>query len=116
MSSVDINRIPTPLAAPAAQLWVCCPQEAPLLESSAKTMAMGITMKIRKKEVEPLRDSLLAIGGTLDTNVYGRPVDRRLKPDSTRRTIYDFVDRANIADVLVNFDFATAIFHHHQKK
>ena len=34
-------------------------------------------------------------------------MDLRLKPDSTRRTIYDFVDRANIADVLINFDFAT---------
>jgi len=31
----------------------------------------------------------------------------RLKPDSTRRTIYDFVDRANIPDVMINFDFAT---------
>ncbi len=62
---------------------------------------------IRRLEFEPLRDSLLAIGGSLDTNLYGRAVDLRLHPDSTRRTIYDFVDRANIADVLVNFDFAT---------
>ena len=62
---------------------------------------------IRRLEFEPLRDSLLAIGGLLDTNVYGRPVDLRLKPDSTRRTVYNFVDRANLADVLINFDFAT---------
>jgi len=62
---------------------------------------------IRRLEFEPLRDSLLAIGGTLDETVYGRPVDLRQHPDSTRRTIYDYVDRANIADVLVNFDFAT---------
>ena len=62
---------------------------------------------IRRLEFEPLRDSLLAIGGTLDTNLYGRPVDLRQKPNSTRRTIYDYVDRANIPDVLINFDFAT---------
>ena len=62
---------------------------------------------IRRLEFEPLRDSLLAIGGTLDTNVYGRPVDLRQHPESTRRTIYDFVDRANVPDVLINFDFAT---------
>ena len=62
---------------------------------------------LRRLEFEPLRDSLLAIGGMLDTNLYGRPVDLRQNPDSTRRTIYDFVDRANIADVLINFDFAT---------
>jgi len=62
---------------------------------------------IRRLEYEPLRDSLLAIGGSLDTNLYGRPVDMRLKPNSTRRTMYDYVDRANIPDVMVNFDFAT---------
>ena len=62
---------------------------------------------IRRLEYEPLRDSLLAIGGLLDTNLYGRPVDFKRNPDSTRRTIYGYVDRANIDDVLVNFDFAT---------
>jgi hypothetical protein len=62
---------------------------------------------IRRLEYEPLRDSLLAIGGTLDPTLYGRPVDMRSKPDSTRRTIYDYVDRANIPDVMINFDFAT---------
>ena len=62
---------------------------------------------IRRLEYEPLRDSLLAIGGILDTNLYGRPVDLRQNPNSTRRTIYDFIDRANIPDTLINFDFAT---------
>ena len=37
---------------------------------------------IRRLEFEPLRDSLLAIGGTLDTNIYGRPVD--LRPQTRR--------------------------------
>ena len=62
---------------------------------------------IRRLEFEPLRDSLLAIGGMLDNSVYGRPVDLRLHPESARRTIYDLVDRANIPDTLINFDFAT---------
>jgi len=62
---------------------------------------------IRRLEYEPLRDSLLALGGLLDPKVYGRPVDVREHPDATRRTVYDFVDRANIDDVLINFDFAT---------
>ena len=62
---------------------------------------------LRRLEYEPLRDSLLAIGGLLDTNVYGRPVDLRQHPDSTRRSVYHLVDRANIDDVLINFDFAT---------
>jgi mono/diheme cytochrome c family protein len=58
---------------------------------------------IRRLEFEPLRDSLLAIGGTLDKTMYGRP---ERDPNSRRRTIYAFIDRQNPADVLVNFDFA----------
>jgi len=61
---------------------------------------------VRRLEFEALRDSLLAIGGNLDTNMYGRPVDIEFEPYSTRRTIYGRVDRADLADVLVNFDFA----------
>jgi hypothetical protein len=62
---------------------------------------------LRRLEYEPLRDSLLAIGGTLDHTLYGRPVNFRENPGSTRRTIYGYVDRANIPDVMINFDFAT---------
>jgi hypothetical protein len=61
---------------------------------------------IRRLEFEPLRDSLLAIGGTLDTNMHGRPVDLNKEPYSTRRSVYGFIDRQNLADVLVNFDVA----------
>jgi len=61
---------------------------------------------IRRLEFEPIRDSLLAIGGTLDKTMYGRPVDMNGGEASTRRTIYQYVDRQNPADVLVNFDFA----------
>jgi hypothetical protein len=61
---------------------------------------------IRRLEFEALRDSLLAIGGDLDPTMYGRPVDIESEPFSTRRTIYGLVDRSDIADVLVNFDFA----------
>jgi cytochrome c553 len=61
---------------------------------------------IRRLEFEPLRDSLLAIGGTLDTNMYGRPVDLFKEPYSNRRSVYGYIDRQNPADTLVNFDFA----------
>src|SRR5207249_11091389 len=61
---------------------------------------------IRRLEFEALRDSLLAIGGALDKTLYGRPVDLTKEPYSTRRTIYGFVDRSDVADVLINFDFA----------
>ncbi len=61
---------------------------------------------IRRLEFEALRDSLLAIGGDLDPTMFGRPVDIESEPFSTRRTIYGKVDRSDVADVLVNFDFA----------
>ena len=60
---------------------------------------------IRRLEYEPIRDSLLAIGGTLDTTMYGKPVN--LSDEATRRrTVYGSIDRQNPSDVLVNFDFA----------
>jgi hypothetical protein len=61
---------------------------------------------IRRLEFEALRDSLLAIGGDLDLTMYGKPVDLTKEPYSTRRTIYGFIDRQDVADVMVNFDFA----------
>ena len=61
---------------------------------------------IRRLEFESLRDSLLAIGGSLDTAMYGRPIDLERNPESRRRTIYGVVDRSDVLDVMVNFDFA----------
>ena len=61
---------------------------------------------IRRLEFEALRDSLLAIGGDLDLTMYGKPVDIDKEPYVTRRTIYGRVDRSDVADVLINFDFA----------
>lgn len=62
---------------------------------------------IRRLEFEVLRDSLLAIGGSLDTMMYGRPIDLERNPESRRRTIYGMVNRSDVLDVLVNFDFAS---------
>ncbi|MSU58454.1 MAG: DUF1549 domain-containing protein [Pedosphaera sp.] len=61
---------------------------------------------IRRLEFEALRDSLLAIGGSLDETMFGRPVDLERNPESRRRTIYGVVDRSDLMDTMVNFDFA----------
>ena len=61
---------------------------------------------IQRLEFESLRDSLLAIGGVLDETLYGRPVDLERNLDSARRTIYGVVDRSDLLDAFVNFDFA----------
>jgi mono/diheme cytochrome c family protein len=81
---------------------------------------------VRRLEFEPLRDSLLAIGGKLDTNLYGKPVPLAmakgrnsraalvLEPShdagdigyTTRRTVYGYVDRSDLPEVFNHFDFA----------
>ncbi|MBC8003113.1 MAG: PSD1 domain-containing protein, partial [Opitutaceae bacterium] len=82
---------------------------------------------LRRLEYEPLRDSLLAIGGKLDTNLFGKPVPLAvtkgrnakasllLEPSgrqadigyTTRRTVYGYVDRSDLPEVFNQFDFAS---------
>src|SRR4029453_12798885 len=84
---------------------------------------------VRRLEFEPLRDSILSIGGTLDLTLGGHPVDfsagtpvlqgrgaavvNNLAPAGSRlstdfrRSVYGFVDRGNLEEVLNTFDFAT---------
>jgi uncharacterized protein DUF1553/uncharacterized protein DUF1549/cytochrome c len=61
---------------------------------------------VRRLEFEALRDSILAIGDQLDWTMYGRPAKLEKEPYSTRRTVYGYIDRQNLADVLAHFDFA----------
>jgi hypothetical protein len=83
---------------------------------------------IRRLEFEPLRDSILSIGGTLDLTVGGHPFDlsegTRVtqgargagalnRPDITyristepRRSIYGYVDRSDPIEMLNTFDVA----------
>ncbi len=61
---------------------------------------------IRRLELETVRDSLLAIGGSLDRTMGGRPVNLGILPYSTRRTVYGRVDRQNLPEIYTQFDFA----------
>ncbi len=60
---------------------------------------------LRRLEFEAMRDSLLAIGGTLDRTVGGKPFDLN-NERSRRRTVYAKIDRGNLSSVLNDFDFA----------
>jgi hypothetical protein len=62
---------------------------------------------IRKLQFEALRDSLLAIGGKLDLTMGGKPVNIASEPYSNRRSIYGYIDRSNVPEVMTHFDFAT---------
>lgn len=62
-------------------------------------------MNIRRLDFEALRDTLLSLGGKLDKTIGGNPVDIT-KPETTRRTVYGYVDRRSLPEVFNNFDFA----------
>jgi len=61
---------------------------------------------VRRAEFEVLRDSILAIGGKLDLEMGGPPVNLTAEPFPTRRTVYGLVDRRALASVYTTFDFA----------
>lgn len=89
---------------------------------------------VRRLEFEPLRDSILSIGGSLDLAMGGHPVrlgdpviggrgagSAVVRPSgqpgnaadsvsmavSPRRSIYGFVDRSDLGDIFTTFDFAS---------
>jgi cytochrome c553 len=61
---------------------------------------------IRRLEFEPLRDSLLYMCGKLEATLGGHPVNILSEPYSNRRSIYGYVDRANLPEMMNHFDFA----------
>ncbi len=61
---------------------------------------------IRRLEFEALRDSFLAIGGKLDLKMGGPSVALTSEPYSTRRSVYGYIDRAAVPEVMNLFDFA----------
>lgn len=61
---------------------------------------------VRRLDFEALRDSILAIGGRLDLTMYGQPAELEREPYSTRRSVYGYIDRNKIPEVMNHFDFA----------
>ncbi len=61
---------------------------------------------LRRLDLEAIRDSLVLLGGRLDRTVGGRPVNISDEPYSYRRTIYGYVDRLGLSDLMIQFDFA----------
>src|SRR5882672_9496785 len=65
----------------------------------------------RRLDLEAMRDSILAVSGTLDPAMGGRSVEITTAPYSTRRTVYGYVDRLNLANLYKTFDFAVPDMH-----
>ena len=64
-------------------------------------------MNRRRLELEPMRDTLLAVSGAIDLKIGGRPQDILEQPFKPRRTIYGFIDRQNLPGMFRTFDLAT---------
>ncbi len=61
---------------------------------------------VRRLDFEAMRDSLLVYGGTLDRTIGGQPVNLTDEPYSTRRSVYGYIDRGNLPELLTAFDFS----------
>lgn len=60
----------------------------------------------QRLDFESMRDTLLAVTGTLDPSLGGLPVDIETEPFSTRRTLYALIERQNLPGLFRTFDFA----------
>jgi hypothetical protein len=61
-------------------------------------------MNRRRLEIEPWRDGLLSVSGELDVKLGGPSIDLN-KSDNRRRTLYGFVSRHRLDELLRLFDF-----------
>jgi hypothetical protein len=61
---------------------------------------------VRRLDFEAMRDSLLVMSGKLDPAIGGLPVNLTDEPYSYRRSIYGYVDRGNLPELMQSFDFS----------
>ena len=61
---------------------------------------------VRRLDFEAIRDSLLAMAGRLDPKMGGQPVNITEEPYTYRRSIYGYIDRGNLPELMQTFDFS----------
>jgi hypothetical protein len=61
---------------------------------------------VRRLDFEATRDSLLTFSGKLDKAMGGHPVNITDEPYSMRRSVYGYVDRGNLPELMAHFDFS----------
>ena len=61
----------------------------------------------RRLDLEQMRDTLLVVSGNVDFSMYGRP-PLITAVGNRRRTVYSFVERQSVPNVVKTFDFANA--------
>ncbi len=65
----------------------------------------------RRRDLESLRDALLAAANELDNTLYGKSEKIHEAPFSHRRTVYAYIDRQNLPGIFRNFDLASPDSH-----
>ena len=61
---------------------------------------------VRRLEFEAMRDSLLVFTDRLDGTLFGQPVNLTDEPYSYRRSVYGYIDRGNLPELMSHFDFS----------
>lgn len=61
----------------------------------------------KRLEFEPHRDSVLYVAGELDLTIGGKSVDLQEEKGNKRRTLYAYIDRQDLPNLLRSFDFAS---------
>ncbi|MES2309505.1 MAG: PSD1 and planctomycete cytochrome C domain-containing protein, partial [Verrucomicrobiota bacterium] len=61
---------------------------------------------VKRLDFESFRDSLLVFSGKLDETAGGKPVNLVEEPYSYRRTVYGYIDRGNLPELMAFFDFS----------
>jgi hypothetical protein len=61
----------------------------------------------RRLELEAMRDTLLAVSGTLDESFHGRAVELTKPPFAPRRAVYGYIDRQDLPNLFRVFDIAS---------
>jgi hypothetical protein len=63
-------------------------------------------MNLRRLDFEAIRDSMLQFTGKLDLTLGGKPVNLTDEPYSNRRSVYGYIDRGDVPELMSQFDFA----------
>jgi mono/diheme cytochrome c family protein len=61
---------------------------------------------LRRLDFEAIRDTLLMFTGKLDPTIGGKPVNLTDEPYSNRRSVYGYVDRGKLPELMSQFDFS----------
>jgi len=61
---------------------------------------------VRRLDFEAIRDSLLSFSGQLDIRLGGQPVNITEEPYSLRRSVYGYIDRGDLPELMSHFDFS----------